>query len=409
MNLSIKEKAEIIDKSAKTYKALTDLEVLKPKKFLARWAHCFLIIFKKIFNLNFRLNVKKFENDLIYVNSENTRNTLAFLKGYGMEFEQVSTLRQSVDTQNLTHFKFSLLNLLELPIGYYYFLKKDFSFASKNPEFLFENWGKLEFNLKVLSQSKTKNVFIANDHNIHNRLFIEACKLVGVKTFYFQHGGVSKRMPALDFDVSFLYGQNDADIYKNLGSPRGEIYLYGNQKIDKSLRKKNLSSKCINRIGVSINSLDCLHKVKKLCEYLDSLGKELVLRPHPRIKNNVSNIKYFKKISISNPLEQNETNYLASLDMHISGESTMHLSSVCLNIPSIYYKLHNGKIYDSKGYIEKGLIVEASSLLSIKDFMDNYIFDPNLYLKANYFDGSIGKKWEHNIKGKMLETLKRHL
>ena len=90
MNLSIKKKAEIIDKSAKTYKALTDLKVLKPKNFLARWTHCFLIIFKKIFNLNFRLDVKKFEDDLIYVNSENTRNTFAFIKGYGIEFEQVA-------------------------------------------------------------------------------------------------------------------------------------------------------------------------------------------------------------------------------------------------------------------------------------------------------------------------------
>ena len=74
----------------------------------------------------------------------------------------------------------------------------------------------------------------------------------------------------------------------------GKKYVYGNPNINKSLRKKNLSSKYINRIGVSINPLDCLHKVKKLCEYLGSLQRNSITTT-PKNKKIVSNIKYLKK------------------------------------------------------------------------------------------------------------------
>ena len=110
-------------------------------------------------------------------------------------------------------------------------------------------------------------MIFANDHIPEARSCILACKKLGIKTVYIQHGAVSKYFPPLEFNLALLESQYSLDIYKRSKDIDTEIKLIGISKLDKEILKIRKRDK-INKIGIAFNQNDDLQKVEKLVETL---------------------------------------------------------------------------------------------------------------------------------------------
>lgn len=66
---------------------------------------------------------------------------------------------------------------------------------------------------------------LANDHSSSAVAFSMVMKLFGVPRLYLQHAEVSPRFPALDFEYSILRNSHSAQLYRQIRSPRGRIYV----------------------------------------------------------------------------------------------------------------------------------------------------------------------------------------
>ena len=126
-----------------------------------------------------------------------------------------------------------------------------------------------------------------------------------------------------------------------------------------------------NRIGVAINSLDNLLKVKILCSELIEKGyDDLLLRPHPAIEKTVD-WEPFAKMGVRFSLPSKETSFpfLNRISCLISNESGIHLDAAMLGIPSILYNLSDFGLLDWYGFVRTGLIPLAETNKDMLSFL----------------------------------------
>ena len=398
----LKHAVEILDDALWIYKNLGNREFKIPAKgwtkqfYLLRVLSCFVSLFKKILSLVKIGHEDYCKEELLYINSLNTYKVLKFL-----ESSKSSRILQESGLSNNT-FNFSIIAILELPIAYIYALKLDFKFYLTYPDFFFENWGKLESNVSFLEkQSMLEIVIFANDHNVHNRLFLHACRMKNIKTVYLQHAPVSKYFPPLKFNQAFLFGEVDYETYLSIGVGDGvNVILSGMPHFDKYYKlRKEIVNTTPKVVGVSVNLLDDL---KKLAQLLSELLRvyEVVVRFHPR--DNRLEESSFKGVSFSNCNKESSFEYLAKIDMHIAGDSGIHLESILLNTPSFYFKMSTGPVKDYYRFVHHGVIKEISDIRCLNDLVDG----KNVYMAAKPFCVSVGTENEGRVHDYVKEQVK---
>lgn len=394
-------KVQMLDDSLWIYKNIEkpEFKTLANKwskeSYYLRILYCFFSIVKKIkFSMAGEFKPSHSES-LLYINSENTRRVLEFLNN-----EKTSEIFQHSGVSN-NNFHFSFGTILSLPFAYIFALFLDFKFYIKYPDLFFENWGKLDSNLRYLSQQKyLRRVFFSNDHNVHNRLFLHACKLLKIQTIYLQHAPVSKFFPPLSFDLAFLFGEVDLASYSDIGIDKSsKVELVGMPSFDHFYKKRKLTvSETPKVVGVSLNLIDDL----KLAEvFIKDLSKfyKVIVRFHPRDKRGAC--FPFKNVTLSDANVESPFEYLLNLDFHLAGNSGIHLESVLLNVPSFYLKISENEIDDYYGFVKHGVIKEVTSVTDLLD----YKLKQSVYMAAKPFSNTVGSSYEGSSQQLIKERL----
>lgn len=210
---------------------------------------------------------------------------------------------------------------------------------------------------KILKDNpQLKLIVFANDHSIENRCLLEIAAKHGVKTLYVQHASITERFPPLHFTYSFLDGMESFKKYKAIGDMKGTIFLTGSPRFDELYKYKGATK--THDIGIALNQLDSCDKVMELCKYLqDNTSQRIIVRPHPRM-GNLFDAQLFRKhgIDISDSTQESSFSFLSKVKFLIANESSIHLDSALIGVPSFLYNFSDHKILDWYSYIKKGLI-----------------------------------------------------
>ncbi|MPW36245.1 hypothetical protein [Vibrio sp. B1Z05] len=207
-------------------------------------------------------------------------------------------------------------------------------------------------------------VLMSNDHNVENTSLRLVCEVYGIKTMYVQHASISSLLPSLKFDYVFLDGQKALDVYlkcktfaRSKHKPK-QAFLTGQQKNIYPLTKKG------SFIGIAINELDDLKRVKDCISNLNSSNFKVLLRPHPEHYNKV--YSQLKDLSVvwSNPQSMPLSDFFSMCKALICCESSIHIEAALAGLPTYYYDfLIDSVYYDYYGFINSGVSVETTNII----------------------------------------------
>lgn len=380
--------------------------LLTSRYFFIRWIKCLFIIAKRVIDaLDYRINENKLslkkEHIVLYGNSGNSLRTLKFLiKDNGVIFLSQSRTHQTSKSNKVAvhHIKkpiwLIVLTFFNFPIFAVFYWKKAF----KYPEFYFANWGTDYVNRKLLKKyPHIQTVIFSNDHSINDRLFFFACKELGLKTIYLQHSSVSLNFPPLSFDESYLMGKVDYEKYFTIGIKRGVAQAVGAPMFDDLYKfRRDNSSNYKKTIGVALNQFDERIKIELLINHLivnTSYNIKVRLHPGDERKPFIQS----ERISWKSAKEETLLDYFNSISFQISGESSIHLESVYMNIPSYYYCFGKG-IMDYYDFM-KNNVIEQLNLEDISDYWLNQIQleSSNIYMKTKPYIESVNTEIDGNV------------
>ncbi len=225
----------------------------------------------------------------------------------------------------------------------------------------YEVLGIVEESRRLIKKYQPNKVIFANDINPYQIALKIAAMNQKVKTYYFQHASISGYMPPLDFDVSFLEGQDSYDKYKKIGEIKGEVELIGMIKYQSKNYLMNENND-VRKIGIALNLIDNLYDVRDVVEKITKMFPELeiCIRQHPRDYrilpfNN-------EKIRLSSSKTEDVFKFLEKVDLLIAGDSSIHLEAALLNVVSIYYKFTASDFFDVYKFVENDLVDFAKNI-----------------------------------------------
>lgn len=224
----------------------------------------------------------------------------------------------------------------------------------------------------LLKRYKLRVVVMSNDHSPMNRSLLIASKELNIKTVYLQHASITNRFPPLISDYSFLDGMESLEKYKQCGNLKGDIFLSGSPRFDNLPEHKIHDRFCL---GVALNKLDNLSKIVEIIIALkktDTFGKEprIIVRPHPAM----SELEGIIKIASSENLElsfgnkESSFEFISKIDLLLANDSSIHLDSALMKVPSVCFDFSLKATLDWYGYIKNGLVKKCETpqeLLSI--------------------------------------------
>lgn len=257
-------------------------------------------------------------------------------------------------------------------------------------------------------------VILSNDHNSENRSIAFLCKLHNIKVCYVQHASVSPIFPPLNqFHYAFLDGEKSYNIYNDiidggLNDSECEVHLTGIlSKTINNGHNVELSERFV--FGVSISLLDSFEKVKKLIDCIKN--KSVVIRPHPQQGQLfISNLESLVENNVFVSIAKNQTqaDYFSSIDIHLAGESGIHLEALLSGTNSYHVDIEEeNKNYDYYGFINSGLISNFNSISCNETALIS-----DLQKKAiRSYSATYGTKWEKKehllVANNLLEIIKQ--
>lgn len=259
---------------------------------------------------------------------------------------------------------------------------------------------------RILKKWKPEALVFANDHLVVSRCMLLAAKKLNIKTIYIQHACVTHNFPPLEFDLSLLEGEDSQDKYVHIS---GEVRLIGMPKFE-HYRNAYAITKEVTNIGISINEFDDIKNAIILCQWIYEAGtfNTITIRPHPAIKWNHKLPDYF---IISDPSTETSFEYLSKIQVHVSGDSSIHLEAVLMGAISLYYNFTEGKlINDFYGFLNKGLIFEVKNVDQISLAANNFSkIVKRQFEIAEYYNESIKSSFKGKSADKVVSEIKNLL
>jgi len=397
-----------LNSSLHIYKNIDELEHFKyvwcKKNVFRRYLQSIFILLKRTYvYFDFRRN--GFTNNeievILYVNSENTYNSLKFLKSEKtLFFMQISSLKKFRNEKHLVNnvrvpLWITMISVFNFP----FFVLKYWKKALKYPELYFENFGKDYSNERILLKFKSlKKVVFANDHNVHNRLFKIACENRNIKTAYLQHASVTSMFPKLDFDQNFLFGKIDQHKYESISTIKGETLLIGSPKFDELYKHKRKPKKrnSFFRIGLATNIIDNKTKIESLVnEILEKTNYHIKIRQHPR-ESRIFNFDS-ERVRIQSAKDSSLLNFFSDIDFLLAGESSIHLESLYVHIPSFYVNLTINERKDYYEFLKYNLIKELNSQYISNEYFLKLSIEPISLKTLKLFIHSVNEPFDGHV------------
>lgn len=355
--------------------------------------------------------IKSIRYILFYKRNKQELNDVLFLAA---TVNNKKTIKTIVESLNVTSFTIWGLSKYDLPKGQiywksiinlplFYSFYKSSSFEDKKLircyyESFMATCGYCEVYNDILSKNPhVKMIVFTNDHSIGSRSMLEAAEKHHIKTLYVQHASITERFPPLHFSYSFLDGMESYEKYKTIGDVRGNIFLTGSPRFDELYSFKDAIK--IYDIGIALNLFDSCDKVIALCLYLqNNISTRIIVRPHPRM-GNLFDIQRFRNIgvAISDSTKESSFSFLSKVHFLIANESSIHLDSALIEVPSLLFNFSDRNVIDWYSYIKHGLIRECKCYDDIvKELKKNLVINrENIqYYNASFqtaIEGKVGQ------------------
>lgn len=309
-------------------------------------------------------------------------------------------------------FRFFYDLIFPINLARYYFKNKNKALSYY--DLLFTINGSYEECLRLLKKNNPEALVFSNDHMVIPRALILAGNELGIKTYYIQHASITSYFPPLEFTYSLLEGDDAFHKYKECGSINSKVFLVGMPKFDYYSNDINQNIK-LTSIGVAYNPIDDIALVHDFLLKLRHLNPDIIIiaRPHP---SDLRILPITKDIDIKISDSKNESafEFLKRIDCLVSGESSIHLEAVLLNVYPCYFNFANTKNrFDYYSYIENGLVENFENFKQLNykiQELKNY--KPNIQYRARYYNASIGEEFYGKSSKRcaeiILETLKEN-
>ena len=310
-------------------------------------------------NKHDKIEQKLKEKKWLFIISKNNYDSVSFIKTRSSGWEYVGDYGPAtrIQVQHLRYKSFYLLPFLLFEI------KRQGYSLRQNFYLILSTVGLYEAYIYKLKKLNPKIIVFSNDHTRISRALLLAAKEVDIPTVYIQHASVTEKFPPIRFDLSLLDGEDTYEKYRKItGSDFHHQYI-GMPKFDQHLkfrREKHITKV----IGVSFNIIEEIEHVYSVLIYLKSkfTAIEFIFRPHPGDERDFS--KFYKLASISDSKRESVFDYLKKIDIHIAGDSGIHLESTILNIPSVFYSFFSDyRFSDNYGFIKRDVVFKAVNLL----------------------------------------------
>lgn len=323
----------------------------------------------KIFLTLIKKTIKHIVKDLICLaRNKNIKDKVLLYYNSINQLNALSPINNNLNKTRLIGPYNSGNNCLPMALGYilsFIYLPHFYEIANKNSAdrtlLCSNNYFRIEGMYKwwswYLKYKKPKAIIFSNDHLVWHRVLRKAAQANKIPTIYIQHASVTEKFPKLEFDLSLLEGQDAFEKYSKK-EVKGKVELIGMPKFDRYFSYINTDS-TIRRIGICTKFLDDIYEIEKLCSTLRASFPDIkmTVRPHPRDPRDQFYQTLINKhnLHFSDSKTENPFDFLKNIDANISGESSIHLESVLMNVYPIYYNM-NSEYLDHYGYIKKGLI-----------------------------------------------------
>lgn len=197
---------------------------------------------------------------------------------------------------------------------------------------------------QIIPATRPRIVCVANDHAPVCIGLLETARTNGIPTVYVQHAPVADHFPPLNYDISVLFDRWSEDAYARAGEYHGVSELKGSVVIlppfaDRYQRPRlNTDS---YRIGIGLSLLFKDSALDKLLSELtrDDRVRQVLLRPHPRCRANLSSFVRSAKIAITDGRRDPQA-FLDDVDVILVPNSgfavdALHAGKVTLFVPGL--------------------------------------------------------------------------
>lgn len=317
-------------------------------------------------------------------------------KGPNVSFYEITNVD---DYSIIKRYQYSFIFLFIL---FFYFLittRQNRLRINKNFEWFFLVPGYLYITKKIIKGYNPKVILLSNDHMPFNRCMMYWAKRKKIKLIYVQHASVSQYFPPLDFDFSFLDGEESYQKYsiKSDGFVKNVI-IGGAARFDLSKKINNISKK--QAIGIALNSLDDITVVSLFITNLKQKlpNYQFIVRPHPRM--NLSIDSFPDNIDISDSKKEKPHTFFNRIDVLVACDSSIHFDAVSLGVPSYYYNFNQSNdILDYYSYIKNGLIKKIDKISEFaKEITENKLYICNNHILGYYNASYLGtSEYDINI------------
>jgi hypothetical protein len=213
---------------------------------------------------------------------------------------------------------------------------------------------------QYIKRLKPTTITVVNDHNLFPLALLYSAKRNGVTSVYIQHAAVSEVFPKLLVDVALLEGRHALDIYDRIGNYSRTVKLVGIPRLDGFIGFRNSWKKAGLIVGVCLKAYYPSALIEGLIKGIrqSSSVSKIVLRPHPGSSISFWNQVEMLQLSVSDSRTENSVAFLKTVDIVISGESTILLEAALGKIPTIYF---DDKMvpFDLCGYSRNGIITSV--------------------------------------------------
>jgi len=343
-----------------------------------------------------------------YAISQNTLTALRFLSQEKDSVLIYSSAKLKTPDTLKRHLPFKWKYSLNYFGVLYHFVKTKPSFALNYFDLIFYATGYFEYFSSILSKERPHMMVFSNDHNYDSRALLMACTKLNIKTVYIQHASVTNEFPSLSFDLNLLEGEDSLSKYKQCGSITGETHLIGMPKFDPYFKYIKPVIRNIKSIGLAFNTFDNLEIVRSILSYLtNQTDFQITVRPHPQESRNLDLILNINNLQVSG---KNETafDFIAKQDVLISGNSSILLEGVLLNIIPFYYSL-NPEINDYYGFVKNKLAEHLSSIESINNLLNRYSDHINVRGRAKFYNATIEDEYDGKSELLALELIEQSI
>lgn len=215
------------------------------------------------------------------------------------------------------------------------------------------------------------SIWVANNQ-LPNTMALEVvANFLGKPYLYAQHAQITRITPAMRVNFLLTEGNKSLSIFKQITEEHGlnfeskVIYMGNYSTIGKTLPVRLPFKGKPIRIGVSLSSTSPSTILTRIDSELRLSGfdvEQIYYRPHPGTKSEFFETNGSLQFILADKLSFSPEQYASAIDLHIAGNSSMHVNMLTLGIPSVQYLPMDKMKDDYYGFIADDLIPAVGSL-----------------------------------------------